>query len=106
MHAVARTPTRVAITEARPRVAAMPRNHSLGGQVAPRQYDRTRFRESRDQGSCQYQGLASLPMPSSDGIHRRMLDELIRSNAVDKRWAEELIAGVQPEPTAVGVAWT
>ena len=37
MHAVARTLTsRVAITEARPRVAAMSRNHRLGGQVAPR----------------------------------------------------------------------
>ena len=35
MHAVARTPTsRVAITEARPRVAAMSRNPSLGVQVA------------------------------------------------------------------------
>lgn len=32
-------------------------------------------------------------MPSSDGTHRRVLDELIRSNAVDKRWAEGLIAG-------------
>ena len=32
-------------------------------------------------------------MPSSDGTHRRMLDELIRSNAVDKRWADELISG-------------
>ncbi|MGB7805384.1 MAG: hypothetical protein WBM72_07260 [Actinomycetota bacterium] len=32
-------------------------------------------------------------MPSREGTHRRMHDELIRSNAVDKRWAEELIAG-------------
>ena len=32
-------------------------------------------------------------MPTSEGTHRRMLDELIRSNAVDKRWAKELIAG-------------
>ena len=37
-----------------------------------------------------------------------MLDELIRSNAVDKRWAEELIAGAatleDPERAAIGTA--
>ena len=32
-------------------------------------------------------------MPTSEGTIGRMLDELIRSNAVDKRWAEALIAG-------------
>ena len=47
-------------------------------------------------------------MPSSEGTHRRMLDELIRSNAVDKRWAEELIAGAATledlERAAIGTA--
>ena len=38
-------------------------------------------------------------MPSMEGAHRRMLDELIRSNAVDKRWAEALIAGVRRSRT-------
>ena len=37
-----------------------------------------------------------------------MLDELIRSNAVDKRWAEELIAGAATledlERAAIGTA--
>ena len=47
-------------------------------------------------------------MPSPEGTHRRMLDELIRSNAVDKRWAEELIAGAATledlERAAIGTA--
>ena len=47
-------------------------------------------------------------MPSSEGTHRRMLDELIRSNAVDKRWAEEMIAGAATledlERAAIGTA--
>ena len=47
-------------------------------------------------------------MPSSEGPHRRMLDELIRSNAVDKRWAEDLIAGAATledlERAAIGTA--
>ena len=42
------------------------------------------------------------------GTHRRMLDELIRSNAVDKRWAEEMIAGAATledlERAAIGTA--
>jgi hypothetical protein len=47
-------------------------------------------------------------MPSSEGTHRRMLDELIRSNAVDKRWAEAMIAGAASledlERAAIGMA--
>ena len=47
-------------------------------------------------------------MPSSEGTRRRMLAELIRSNAVDKRWAEELIAGAATledlERAAIGTA--
>ena len=47
-------------------------------------------------------------MPSSEGTHRRMLEVLIRSNAVDKRWAEELIAGAgsleQLENAPIGTA--
>lgn len=31
-------------------------------------------------------------MPSSDGTHRRMLDQLVRANAVDGKWAEATIA--------------
>jgi len=31
-------------------------------------------------------------MPSSDGTHRRMLDQLVRANAVDGKWAEAAIA--------------
>lgn len=44
----------------------------------------------------------------SDGTHRRMLDQLIRSNAVDKRWVEGLIAGAATledmERAAIGTA--
>lgn len=47
-------------------------------------------------------------MPASEGTHRLMLDELIRSNAVDKRWAEEMIAGAATledlERAAIGTA--
>ena len=35
------------------------------------------------------------PMPASEGTHRRMLDALVRANAVDHAWAEATIAGTE-----------
>ena len=34
-------------------------------------------------------------MPSSEGTNRRMLDQLVRANAVDPKWAEAIIAGAK-----------
>ena len=57
--------------------------------------------------SCRRRLLAS-PHAVMGWDTRRMLEALIRSNAVDKRWAEELIAGAgsleQLENAAVGTA--
>ena len=59
-------------------------------------------------GECQARRAWPGPDPAPLAIYRRMLDELIRSNAVDKRWAEELITGAATledlERAAIGTA--